>query len=397
MKGVNVNEQEYAMMTLAIHRRSLVCLAVVLVLTSACAAASSPTITDLKVVTGATQVSVGQEVAIAASISNPSGEPVTFNWSVQAGGQDKSRDIVSASPDVAAATYRPLAPGNHIITLQMLNKQKAVIGSTNITIVAAEASVAAQPTSLPSATVEAPSPTAAPTQGDPATATARPLPSATVEATSAPALPTQTSKPVVAAGATQVVSAEACPGGEVSATPQSMPFWVYGAAGKHFCPSGYMGDTGDVKITRGDTINIQYHFQGLSATCGYSPCKWAGIYWFNPGYTGSVPWASQANSGYNLSLAKVVRFRARSAAGARVEFFVGGATDPNLRYPSSLPKQSVGVVSLTSSWQDFNIALTNVSAAELTYVIDGFGWSASWDNNASVDGISFEIADIRYE
>ena len=385
------------MMTLAIHKRSLVCLAVVLVLTSACAAASSPTITELKVVTGATQVTVDQEVAIAASISNPSGEPVTFNWSVQAGGEDRSRDIVSASQNVAAATYRPQVSGNHIITLQMLNKQKAVIGSTNITIVAAEASVAVQPTSLPSATLEAPSPTAAPTQGNRATPTVQPLPSATVEVTSAPALPTQTSELVATASATRAVSAGSCPGGEVSATPQSMPFWVYGTAGKHFCPSGYMGDTGDIKITQGETINIEYSFQGRGAVCGYSPCKWAGIYWFNPGYTGSVPWASQANSGYNLSLAKVVRFRARSAAGARVEFFVGGATDPNLRYPSSLPKQSVGVVNLTSSWQDFSIALTNASAAELTYVIDGFGWSASWDNNASVDGISFEIADIRYE
>ena len=169
-----------------LQRVQLSGLSVALVLSSACAAASGPTITDLKVVTGATQVSVGQEVAIAASISDPSGEPVTFNWSVQAGGQDKSRDIVSASPDVAAATYRPRVSGSHIITLQMLNKQKAVIASSNITIVAAEA----QPTSLPSATVEVSSPTVAPTQGSPITATAQPLPSATVEATSTPALPT---------------------------------------------------------------------------------------------------------------------------------------------------------------------------------------------------------------
>jgi hypothetical protein len=396
MKGVNVNEQEYAMMTLTIHKRSLVCLAVMLILTSACAA-SSPAITDLKVVTGATQVTVGQEVAIAASISNPSGEPVTFNWSVQAGGEDRSREIVTASQDVAAATYRPRVSGNHIITLQMLNKQKAVIGSTNITIVAAEDSAMAQPTPLPSATAEAPSPTPAPTQHHSATPIAQPSPSVTVEATSAPALPTQTGEPVAEASATRALSVAACPGGEVSAAPQSMPFWVYGAAGKHFCPSGYMGDADDIKITQGDTLNVQYNFRGRGATCGYSPCKWAGVYWFNPAYIGSEPWASKASSGYNLSLAKTVRFRARSAAGARVEFFVGGATDPNLRYPSSLPKQSVGVVSLTPSWQDFSIALTNTSAAELTYVIDGFGWSASWDNNASVEGISFEIADIRYE
>ena len=180
-------------MTLTIQKCAAVCLA--LLFGSACAATSTPSITELKAVTGATEVPVGQEVAIAADISNPSGEPVTFSWLVQVGGQDKSRDIVAASPDVAAATYRPRISGSHIITLQMLNRQKAVIASSNITIVAAEA----QPTALPAVTVEVPSPTVAPAQSVSVTATAQPLPSATVEATSVPAAPTPapTSRPAI--------------------------------------------------------------------------------------------------------------------------------------------------------------------------------------------------------
>ena len=376
------------MTTLATHKRSLAqCirlggLALALALTAACASPAGPSITDLQVVTGTTQVAVGQEVAIAASISNPSGESITFRWSVQAGGQDRSSNIVTASPDVASATYRPQLPGNHIITLQMLNKQKAVIASANVTLIAVEAPAATQPAPSPTVIVEATRTTTAPT----------------VVPTMAPtAAPAQVSEPTATTGGVKVAPKSACPGGEVPTDPQPMPFWVYGPDGKHFCPSGYMGDAGDIKIVQGDTLNVQYKFQGRGAVCGYSPCKWAGVYWFNPGYTGSEPWASKANSGYNLSVAKAVRFRARSASGARVEFYVGGVTDPNLRYPSSLPKQSTGMVTLDAAWQDFSISLDNVSPDELKYVIDGFGWSTSWDNNAGVDGVTFEIADIRYE
>jgi hypothetical protein len=342
----------------------------------------------LKVVTGATEVTVGQEVAIAAGISNPSGEPVTFSWLAQANGEDMSKDIVTASQEVAAATYRPAVAGSHIITLQMLNKQKAVIAASNITIVA-------QPAALPATVTPEPAlPTAAvpATEQEPSSGVTD-TPVATVQAQQN----TPTSEPSATPVAVQAAPAGACPGGEVSAVPQSMPFWVYGAAGKHFCPSGFMGDAGDVQISQGDVVGIQYKFQGRGAVCGYSPCRWAGIYWLNPAMTGSEAWASHANSGYNLSQAKAVRFRARSAAGARVEFFVGGVTDINLRYPSSLPKQSVGLLTLTSDWQEFSIALSNVDTAALGYVIDGFGWSASWDNNTGRDGISFEIADIRYE
>ena len=376
------------MMTLTIHKRSLVCLAVLSALISACAATSTPSITELKVVTGAAQVTVGQEVAIAAGISNPSGEPVTFSWLAQLNGEDMSKDIVTASQEVAAATYRPATAGSHIITLQMLNKQKAVIAASNITIVAQRAAPPATATpepALPTAVV--PATEQVPSSGVTDT------PVATVQ----PQQNTPTSEPSATSVAVQAAPAGACPGGEVSAAPQSMPFWVYGAAGRHFCPSGFMGDASDVQISQGDVVGIQYKFQGRGSVCGYTPCRWAGIYWLNPAITGSQAWAARANSGYNLSQAKAVRFRARSTTGARVEFFVGGVTDTNLRYPSSLPKQSVGLLTLTSDWQEFSIALSNVDAAALGYVIDGFGWSASWDNNAGRDGISFEIADIRYE
>jgi hypothetical protein len=355
------------------QRGRLVGLVAMLILTGACAATSSPAITELKVVTGATEVTVGQEVALAANISNPVGEAVTYNWSVQAGGQDRSADIVTVSPDVAAATYRPQVAGNHIITLQMLNRQKAVIAATNITIVANP--VIAHVTQTPEAVQ--------PTRLSP---TDTPSPSATPSV-----------EPVSIAEATQAISTDACPGGQVSDAPQPMPFWVYGAAGKHFCPAGYMGDTGDVTLTQGDVIAVQYRFQGNKATCDYSPCKWAGVYWLNPAYTTHEHWAAQANSGYNLSRARVVRFRVRSEKGARVEFFAGGNTDPHLSHPSSLPKQSTGLVTLTPDWQELQISLAGASQAELAYVIDGFGWSASWNNNAGVSEITFEIADIRYE
>lgn len=111
---------------------------------------------------------------------------------------------------------------------------------------------------------------------------------------------------------------------------------------------------------------------------------------------GTVP-----NAGINLTGASALTFWARGEhGGEKIEFFMGGvgrdpATgNPTAPYPDSTPRRPVGgtLFHLTTSWQQFTIDLT---ALNLSYVLGGFAWVASINNNSS--GAVFYLDDIQYE
>ena len=80
--------------------------------------------------------------------------------------------------------------------------------------------------------------------------------------------------------------------------------------------------------------------------------------------------------------------------GEQVEFFVGGVDD--ISCPDSLPKMTTSpqVVTLTTEWQQYEIDLSSMPSDYLTYVVGGFGWVASKEDNP--DGIKFYIDDIKF-
>lgn len=170
-------------------------------------------------------------------------------------------------------------------------------------------------------------------------------------------------------------------------------------SGNHFSPSGYMGDTGDIRIDRAWTenphsgatsIQITYTAEGKESTrCGgyRPPCKWAGVYWQEPpnNWGTNAVWQGQ---GYDLSGYRRVAFWARADAPVRVEFKVGGiigAYGDSLAYPRGI------LAALNGEWQEFEIDL---EGADLSHIIGGFAWVATWEECPG--GAVFYLDDIRF-
>ncbi|MDD4166673.1 MAG: hypothetical protein PHN29_06590 [Endomicrobiaceae bacterium] len=169
------------------------------------------------------------------------------------------------------------------------------------------------------------------------------------------------------------------------------PFAVYvenASKDNHFAPSGWMGDYGDIKLNlactemprNGNTcIKITYNPM-MSQGAG-----WTGIFWQQPANN----WGDK-KGGYNLTGAKKLSFWARGANGGEKisEFKVGGITG---EYPDS-DSQSMGPVELTKEWQQYTLDL---EGKDLSYIIGGFAFSASKDDNPNGFVIYFD--DIIFE
>lgn len=191
-----------------------------------------------------------------------------------------------------------------------------------------------------------------------------------------------------------------------TATFETQVFNVYTdaeAQDNKFSPTGYMGDTGDIMVNEAWTdnphsgstaIQVTYSMKGDGPNeCPYqAPCKWAGVYWqYPPDNWGIVP-----DAGYDLTGYHALTFWARSDTEARIEFKAGGITGD---YPDSLqPARSSGVLTLTSEWKQYEI---NLQGMNLNYVIGGFVWATSWNNNGSSRANPqtevFYLDDIRFE
>jgi exo-beta-1,3-glucanase (GH17 family) len=189
-----------------------------------------------------------------------------------------------------------------------------------------------------------------------------------------------------------------------TASPGPMPaegeifpvYTTYAAWDNHFTPSGWMGDLQAIHF--GDCARLSEDWEDRSIETGYAPAPgdtegWAGIYWLEP----ENNWGTHPG-GYDLSGYSQLRFRARSVAGkGAVKFFVGGVAEGG--FPSSMEKPiyaqeagGKGFVWLTTEWQEFHIDLRN---ADLSRVIDGFGWVAERDRTPK--GISFYLDDLVFD
>lgn len=109
---------------------------------------------------------------------------------------------------------------------------------------------------------------------------------------------------------------------------------------------------------------------------------------------GAIP-----NAGLNLTGATSLSFWAHGEnGGERVDFFMGGAGYTNgtgviesgIVEPDST--KAIGItVTLTKQWRKYTI---NLGHADLSYVLNGFGWAASIQNNPN--GAIFYADDIQY-
>lgn len=114
-------------------------------------------------------------------------------------------------------------------------------------------------------------------------------------------------------------------------------------------------------------------------------------------------WGDVDGCAMDLSGATALTFMARGEKGGeRVEFFMGGLGRsgetgiPETEYPDSTAKISTGVVTLTDTWEQYVIDLSD---ADLTSIGCGFGFAVAgdWNIPAADGGVSFFLDDVRYE
>ncbi len=172
---------------------------------------------------------------------------------------------------------------------------------------------------------------------------------------------------------------------------EEMPFYVYqdkASMENHFIPSGWMGDSGDLKLDTGSTempylgdscIKIIYSGKGTQGG------RWAGIYWQQPANN----WGT-VDAGFNLSKATSLTFWARGAKGGeRIEEFNIGEIKGV--YGDSGTAGIYNII-LNKKWTKYTIDL---KGKDLSYIIGGFCWATNADVNP--EGATFYLDEIKYE
>jgi len=168
---------------------------------------------------------------------------------------------------------------------------------------------------------------------------------------------------------------------------EKMPFSIYSDHADNFVPSGWIGDTDNLKL------NVNYTSDVAEGTACVqviykvpdSKLKWAGVYWQSPANN----WGDSKDGGYNLFLAKRIRFKARGGRGGEVVAFKAGGMKSG-PYPDTfdLPQQTI---TLTAEWKDYELPL---QGCDLTHVIGGFCFIMTKEKNP--EGAVFYLDSICY-
>jgi hypothetical protein len=154
----------------------------------------------------------------------------------------------------------------------------------------------------------------------------------------------------------------------------------------HFYPSGWMGDTQDLKFSGAYQTNPVLGKTCLRVTyLAKGPKQWAGIYWQNPPNN----WGT-AKGGYDLRGASALTFWVRGEKGGEKisEFKIGGLTGKN---PDS-DVAWIGPINLKSDWTQYRIDL---SKKDLRYINGGFCFTVLQGDNPK--GCTFYLDEMKYE
>lgn len=111
---------------------------------------------------------------------------------------------------------------------------------------------------------------------------------------------------------------------------------------------------------------------------------WAGVVWHNP----ANDWGDKPG-GHDLTGAQKLIIEARGETGEElVEFYVGGGTKHNAKYPDTT-KVCSGRIKLNKQWTEYSIDLTG---QDLTRIKTGFQWVTGWSNKP----VTFYLNNIKY-
>lgn len=163
----------------------------------------------------------------------------------------------------------------------------------------------------------------------------------------------------------------------------------------NFTPSGWMGDTEDIKYdpkykmdenyfdnNKNSVIKITYSGKGTQQN------NFAGIYWQYP----KNNWGQKP--GLDLTGYKFLTFKARGEnGGEQAEFKIGGIENENEPYKDSIiPAISTGKITLSNQWKEYSLDLQD---NDLSSIIGGFCWVT--DKEMSPDGCTIYLDDIVFK
>ncbi len=169
------------------------------------------------------------------------------------------------------------------------------------------------------------------------------------------------------------------------ATKATLPAVIYDESGGKlpYIPSGYMGNTGSIKMTDNDTSKPHEGKTDLKVEYTAND-NWGGVVWQSP----ANDWGDQPG-GWNLTGAKKLSFWARGDKGGEGVTFSFGLIGKDKKYADS-DKGETGKVTLTTDWKEFTIDLKD---KDLSQVKTGFCWVVA-GNGAP---ITFYLDDIKFE
>lgn len=163
----------------------------------------------------------------------------------------------------------------------------------------------------------------------------------------------------------------------------NLPASVYAEDGDKlsWIPSGYMGDTGNIKMTQ-DTTNPHGGKTDLKVqyTSGHG---WGGVVWQSP----ANDWGKKPG-GFDLTGAKKLTFWARGEEGGEKVSFSFGILDKADFHDTA--KGEIKDQELTKDWKQYTIDL---AGKDLSQIKTGFVWVLG----AKGDPVTFYLDDITYE
>lgn len=164
-----------------------------------------------------------------------------------------------------------------------------------------------------------------------------------------------------------------------------MPFVVFAEGGQQvpWIPSGYMGNTGAIKMDQGWVKNPK---SGVSCLKVFYQAtdEWAGVVWQDP----INDWGDAAG-GYDLTGATALEFWARGEAGGEVLEAGFGVLGADKKYADSGSSQLKGI-KLTNDWRKYRIEIGK--DVDLQRIKTGFYWSIAGQGKP----VTFYLDDIRY-
>ncbi len=164
-----------------------------------------------------------------------------------------------------------------------------------------------------------------------------------------------------------------------------LPLTLYSDAGhpEPFTPSGYMGNTGAIKMDENST-NSPHSGKTCLQVSYTAKDQWGGVVWQNPPNN----WGAKPG-GLNLSGAKKLTFWARGSKGGEVVSFGFGLVGKDKPYHDT-GKGNLDKVVLTKAWKQYSIP---VSGQNMSRIVTGFVWSLG----AAGSPETFYLDDIRYQ